>query len=42
MQLELWYQREDKTVFVREYLRWRFGKQEHVCTHFRHPPRYGG
>lgn len=27
-----------KSVFVSAYVRWRFGKLEHVCSHFRSPP----
>ncbi len=30
---------EEKTVFVREYLRCRYGKWETVVSHFRRPPR---
>jgi hypothetical protein len=29
----------EKTVFVRSYLRHRFGSWETVCAHFRRPPR---
>lgn len=29
-----------KSVFVRAYLRHRFGKQEHVCSHYRSPPSH--
>jgi hypothetical protein len=27
------------TVFVRDYFRRRFGRKEHVCSHFRRWPR---
>lgn len=27
-----------KSVFVRAYIRFRFGKLEHVCQHFRPAP----
>lgn len=29
----------DKTVFVRTYTRFRFGRVEHVRSHYRRPPR---
>jgi hypothetical protein len=29
----------EKTVFVREYLRCRYGKWEVVTSHFRRPPQ---
>ena len=32
------FQGADKTVFVREYLRERFGKWETVTSHYRRPP----
>ncbi|MCW2282489.1 hypothetical protein M2323_000004 [Rhodoblastus acidophilus] len=38
MQFDFW-PNTVKTVFVREYDRRRFGKWEHVCSHFRRPPR---
>jgi hypothetical protein len=28
-----------KVVHVRAYVRWRFGSLEHVCAHWRSPPR---
>ena len=28
-----------KTVFVHRYRRYRFGRWENVCQHFRSPPR---
>jgi hypothetical protein len=30
---------DGKTVFVRDYLRLRFGKWEHVSSHYRNRPR---
>jgi hypothetical protein len=27
-----------KSVFVNAYIRWRFGKLEHVCSHYRSLP----
>lgn len=29
---------EEKTVYVRSYLRFRYGKWEDVTSHFRKPP----
>jgi hypothetical protein len=29
----------EKTVYVREYLRFRYGKWEAITSHFRRPPR---
>lgn len=33
------YLTDGKTVFVREYLRFRYGKWEDVASHFRNQPR---
>ncbi len=32
------YLTDGKTVYVREYLRFRYGKWEDVASHFRKPP----